>query len=276
MNSFSIQTLRQFKKARSRKYFSQSGEDGLLEYVLSCLPHKDKWCVEFGAWDGRYLSNTYHFIQEKKYKAVLIEGQKDRYIDLCRSMADLDSICINAMVGFKDDDRLDVILSKTSIPKDFDLLSIDIDGDDYFVWQALENYSPKVVIIEINICDKPSVDRLNVSQTPFQWGVSGTSIKTMTELANRKGYKLIAHIGCNAIYIRNDLYPIFFTEPINLKDLFTYEGHEYSDLNKSELASANFWIPNFYLYFIPFRPRTMLNVIGKKIKCTMSKYISFN
>ena len=51
-----------------KSYFSQSGEDGVLEYILSKLPKRDNWCVEFGAWDGMHLSNTYYFIKEKKLK----------------------------------------------------------------------------------------------------------------------------------------------------------------------------------------------------------------
>ncbi len=90
------------------------------------------------------------------------------------------------MVGFSVHDCLDEILSKTKITNNFDLLSIDIDGDDYHVWEAMDRYQPKVVIIEINIRDKPDITRINVTGTPVRWGITGTSIKSMVELGEKK------------------------------------------------------------------------------------------
>ena len=60
----------------------ENGEDGFLEGILSRIPEKDFNCVEFGAWDGQHLSNTYHLISEKNFKGVLIEGEKERFFDL--------------------------------------------------------------------------------------------------------------------------------------------------------------------------------------------------
>ena len=74
--------LNNYKKNR---YYSQDGEDGIVEEVLNRLEKHielDKWCSEFGAWDGVHLSNTCFFIKEKNYKAILIEGNKDRIKDL--------------------------------------------------------------------------------------------------------------------------------------------------------------------------------------------------
>jgi hypothetical protein len=240
MNQATQSTFNELKKAR-KSYVAQSGEDGLLEYILSKLPNQNHWCVEFGAWDGKHLSNTYYFISQKNYKAVLIEAEQDRHAQLCVNMKKYNAICLNAMVAFTGEHTLDKLLSSTPIPEDFDLLSVDIDGDDYFVWQALEDYGPKVVIIEINIRDKPTVDRINIHGAPFVLGITGTSIKSMTELAERKGYRLIAHIGCNAIYVRKDLYEHFYTEKVKPEDVFTYEGHSLSELTKVELITAKYW-----------------------------------
>lgn len=259
-------TITNFKKSRNNRYFSQSGEDGLLEFILEKIPAKDSWCCEFGAWDGKHLSNTYHFITKLNYNSVLIEGDSKKHSELCANMSEFNSICINEMVGFKGESTLDSILSKTPIPKDFDLLSIDIDGDDFHVWNALNNYSPKVIIIEINIRDKPNVDRINISGSPVQWGVTGTSIKSMTELAVRKGYSLIAHAGCNVIYVRNQYYSLFFKEPMNPVDLFTYEGHRYDELTKQEIAASALWLPSWGWFFSSqLRPRHPIRAFAKKM-----------
>ena len=153
-------------------YFSQSGEDGVLEYVLDKIPNKDNYCVEFGAWDGIHLSNTYHFISKKNYKSVLIEGETDRWQTLCLNMEKFNSICINKFVDFEGENTLDNILATTAIPKNFDLLSIDIDGNDYYVWDSLDYYKPKVVIIEINIRKKPNEYIINEKNSDFKIGIS--------------------------------------------------------------------------------------------------------
>ena len=61
---------------------SQTGEDGIIEKVLDVIGTGNQWCVEFGAWDGKYLSNTYNLITNKAHSAVLIEGDSNRFSDL--------------------------------------------------------------------------------------------------------------------------------------------------------------------------------------------------
>ena len=102
--------------------YSQSGEDGIIEKILNVIPQNDKWCVEFGAWDGLFLSNTRYLIESKGYSAVLIEADKNKFHKLQRNYSHRDNvITINKFVGFTKDDNLDLILSSTPIPNDFDL-----------------------------------------------------------------------------------------------------------------------------------------------------------
>jgi len=217
-----------------RRYFSQSGEDGLLDYLLQRIAVRDRWCVEFGAWDGRHLSNCYHLIADIGYRAVLIELDADRCAALAANMAVFGSSCLNREVGYEGEKKLDAILAETPIPHDFDLLSIDIDSDDYRVWQALEDYSPKIVVIEINIRDLPGVERINVPGSPTVWGSSGSSITSLTALATEKGYSLVAMVGCNAIYVRHEFLHLFHPREVTVKDVFTYEGHASSELTLSQ------------------------------------------
>jgi hypothetical protein len=221
--------------SKRKASYSQSGEDGLLEFVLSQISQTDGWCVEFGAWDGMHLSNTFHLIKTKNYKAVLIEMDPDKYATLAKNMAPYHVTCINKMVGISGDGKLDAILSETEVPPAFDLLSIDIDGNDYHVWKSLTNYVPKVVIIEINYTDKPGVERINPPESPFLWGVSGSSIQSMTDLAHSKGYSLIANIGCNAVYVRKEYLSVFHKAEPTPDQCFTYEGVPLSKLSAAEL-----------------------------------------
>lgn len=212
-----------------------SGEDGLLQYILSCLPEQDHWCVEFGAWDGVHLSNTYHLISKACYNGVLIEGDENKYDVLKQNMSRWpETICIKKFVGLDETNRLDYILAETPLKKDLDLLSIDIDGDDYHVWNSLNNYRPKVVIIELGVYYKPGVLQVNEVGSDFVFGVSGTSISSMTKLAERKGYRLICCIGCNAVYVRSEFYDIFHSNDVTQEELFCYDTLPFGRLTFSE------------------------------------------
>jgi len=122
---------------------SQFGEDGIIEEILNRISQAsmlDSWCVEFGAWDGLHLSNTCNLIKNKSYKAVLIEGDVKKHRDLCKNFPSQDVIKICRFVTFDGDSTLDRILQNTPIPCNFDFLSIDIDGCDYFIFESLEIY----------------------------------------------------------------------------------------------------------------------------------------
>jgi hypothetical protein len=132
--------------------FSQFGEDGIIAELCRRLHLQTGWFVEFGAWDGKYLSNTYRLLSQAGWQGVYIEGDANRYQDLLRTCAAFPgraySLC--AMVGCGGANKLDDLLAKTPIPINFDLLSVDIDSYDWQVWQALEKYQPKLVVIESN------------------------------------------------------------------------------------------------------------------------------
>ena len=131
--------------------YSQAGEDGVIAKILEMLPETDQWCVEFGAWDGLYLSNVRRLIEEKDYSAILIEGDKKKFERLRNNYADNHNVeTVNAFVGYNAEDGLDKILSAFNIPKNFDFLSIDVDGNDYHIWKAVQQYRPKSVCVEYN------------------------------------------------------------------------------------------------------------------------------
>lgn len=186
---------------------SQTGEDGIIEKTLQIIGDNNRWCVEFGAWDGRYLSNTYSLVTNKKYSAVLIEGDPNRFHDLEKSCADRsDVIPINAFVGFTEKDGLDSILEATPIPTDFDVLSIDIDGNDYHVWNAVHRYRPKVVVIEYNPTIPNPVEFVQLADMRV---MQGSSILSLQRLAKQKGYELVAATRLNAIFVDAKYFDLF-------------------------------------------------------------------
>jgi len=224
--------------SKRNRYHSQWGEDGLLEYVLSKLPISNNQLVEFGAWDGKYLSNSFHLIQKFNYSALLIEMDTGRFQELERNMLPYQSVCLNLMVGYQGDSKLDSILAKSGIPLDFDLLSVDIDGNDYQVWEAMVIYKPKVVIIEMNSSIFPGKVTINDPDHTFELFVSGSSITALNHLAQAKGYKMIANVGCNAIFVREELYGIFHKRQQSEYDLFTYEAFSKGKLSFNQKIQA--------------------------------------
>jgi hypothetical protein len=205
--------------------YSQTGEDGIIKKILEVIPQNDKWCVDFGAWDGLYLSNTRNLIETKGYSAILIEGDKVRFAELKRNFAqNKNVIAINRFVGFEKEDNLDQILKMTPIPNDFDFLSIDIDGNDYHVWKAISDYNPKIVCIEFNPTIPTEIEFIQSADTSVK---QGASLLSLVKLGKDKGYELVSVLKFNAFFVRSKYYPLFKIENNSPKVLRT----NLSDIN---------------------------------------------
>jgi hypothetical protein len=89
---------------------SQFGEDGIIGKALELLPERNRWCIEFGAWDGKKYSNTYNLITAHGYRGVLIEADPVRFRDLQCTHDAQKNILINAAVGFTERDSLETLL----------------------------------------------------------------------------------------------------------------------------------------------------------------------
>lgn len=222
-----------FEKFKNNIY-SQNGEDGILEEILKRLKIDKGTFVEFGAWDGKYLSNTYNIL-EKGWEGVYIEGHKERFEELQKNMTPfLRKVeLINKYVSIEKDNKLDNLLSKTRIKNNFDVLSIDVDSYDWHIWESLKNYKPKIVIIEIN-----SNIPVGIYQTHRGDKISGSSFTSTVELGKRKGYTLVCHTG-NLFFVRNELIVHLNLPEIELfypEILFNYKWVKLSFYKKSQIG----------------------------------------
>jgi hypothetical protein len=183
-----------------------AANEGAIDKILEKLPKRDRWCVEFGASDG-IDSTARKLILEHGYSGILIEGQKWRYKELKKNYQSYPNVVtLNRFVGFEVKDGLDSILAGTPIPHDFDFLTVDIDGNDYHVWNAVTQYRPKVVMIEFNSTIPPEVEFVQ----PADPSVSqGSSLAALVDLGKKKGYELIGVVGINAFFVVKELYPVF-------------------------------------------------------------------
>lgn len=190
----------------ARNVYSQFGEDGILDAVLSRLPQTDGWCVEFGAWDGRFLSNTCHLIESKNYRAILIDADRRKFEELTANNSKNPNVrALHAWVGWQDQ-RLDELLATTEIPSDFDLLSIDVDGNDYHLWAAIQRYRPKVVCIEFNPTIATGIEFVQEASPRV---THGASISSLVALGKIKDYELVAATRNNAIFVIAEHLPLY-------------------------------------------------------------------
>jgi hypothetical protein len=186
--------------AHAANVTSQFGEDGVIAKLFEVIGEQSRWCVEFGAWDGKLFSNTYDLIANRGWSGVLIEGSRDKFSDLKRTYAgNPRAVCVNAIVQPSSGaGSLETHLATTELPRDFDLLSIDIDGNDYHVWESLTSYRPRLVVIEFN----PVIPNdILFIQDPDIAINQGCSLRALIELGKRKGYELAATTSTNAMFV---------------------------------------------------------------------------
>ena len=189
--------------AHARNVTSSDGEDGIIEHIFSVIGTGSTWCVELGALNGTHDSNTRKLIVQDGWSAVLIEGDPT-YFDVLRGVyADTGQVvCINEFVSFEGAQSLDRVFSRTPLPQDFDLFVLDIDGNDYHVWDSLKEYRPRVVCVEFNPTIPNSISFIQSRNISVQ---QGSSLRALAELAAQKGYRLIATTQTNAFFVLANL-----------------------------------------------------------------------
>lgn len=196
---------------------SQNGEDGIIAEIFHRIKPRSRFCVEFGAWDGKHLSNTWVLWHEAGWSAVLIEGDRDRFLHLQQSISSFATVkALHAYVSTQGANSLDHLLSQEGVaPDSIDLLSIDIDGDDYHVWESVSIYQPRVVVIEYNPTIPPEMDIVQRTGEYF-----GASAAALTRLAESKGYRLVTCTRTNCIFVANQDYPLLNISEYDLEKEF--------------------------------------------------------
>jgi len=177
------------------KKYSQAGEEGYLEHILSNIPSAGKYIVELGAWDGFHLSNTRYFI-EKGYKALLVDGDNHGMEEVKEHFVSKENV-------------LD-IFKQYEVPESFDLFCIDLDGNDiYILDQVLKKYKPNVIIAEFNPIFPPDVSASIPYNPNHIWGEDdyyGFSFLAGLRVMTRHGYTCIfQNDNLNMYFVRNEL-----------------------------------------------------------------------
>ena len=186
-------------RACERGTYSQHGEDGVLERIFECVGATNRRFVEFGAWDGEHWSNTAHLRKAHGWSGLLMEGDPEKANELVTH-------------AFVTAENVEGLFAEHGVPDVFDLLSIDIDGNEYWVWRAIENYRPRVVVIEYNVFFGNEVSKTMPYDPDHVWDKSyyhGASLAALRKLGREKGYTLVhtESYAPNAFFVLDSAIP---------------------------------------------------------------------
>lgn len=194
-------------QGRERSVWSQHGEDGVLEALMEKVSSAEKYIVEFGAYDGICMSNSRYLIHDQGWSALLIEADP-RFYRRLRALYE-NSPSVTTRKSFVTPENINGLFADAGVPRDFDILSIDIDSIDYYVWEALTEFSPKIVVVECNASIPPDREYVVPKEKAMEYsGTSreGASILSLYALGRRKGYHLVyAELsGANLFFVHED------------------------------------------------------------------------
>jgi len=194
--------------------FSQNEEDGILLYLFSLIGTANKTCVELGAGDGME-NNTANLIVNHGWTGLLVDGDAANvargreFYQRCPT-----TFCFPPTFaqGWIDAEGIDALITTNGIHGEIDLLSIDIDGNDYWVWKAVESIRPRVVVVEChNIWTADRAVTIPYRRDFNKYDVhpdySGASLLALVKLGRAKGYRLVGchRYGFNAFFVREGI-----------------------------------------------------------------------
>jgi hypothetical protein len=198
-------------RAAELNYFSQSGEDGVTHKLFELIKPTSHYVVDFGCSDGVVNSNSRRWIINDGWSGLLMDGNHDLIQQAKAAFKDHPKAKI--VETFVYPGNVETLFEQYGVPKDLDLLSIDIDSNDYYVWKVIHNFRPKVVIIEFNSAFPPP-QKMVVQFHPMNYwdGDSdyfGASIQSLYELGKAKGYELVhcSSQGINLIFVDKQYFP---------------------------------------------------------------------
>ena len=189
------------------RVFSQNGEDGVLAELFRRLRVTDGSFVEFGIQGGRE-GNCVFLADVLGWPGLFMEMDPNAYSALERKYRANPRVTTRqAQVT---PDNVESLLAECGVPEEPTVMSIDVDGPDYWIWGAVSRFRPWVVVIEYNAALDPSQNLVQPADAPPGWTGTdrfGASLGALTSLAESMGYRL-AHTelaGVNAFFVRSDL-----------------------------------------------------------------------
>jgi hypothetical protein len=192
--------------------FSQWGEDGLLAYLVSAIEIPNRVFVEFGV-ENYQEANTRFLATSCQWSGLVIDGSAE-YVAAIRADPHAWRYAITAKQAFVTAENIDELIRGAGIAGDIGLLSIDIDGNDYWVWKAISVIQPRIVVVEYNslfgarhavtVPYQPEFVRTTAHSSNLYYGASASALAA---LGRAKGYALVGGnlAGNNLFFVRGDV-----------------------------------------------------------------------
>jgi len=205
------------------KVYSQNDEDGIIAEIFRRIGVTSRYFVEFGVGNG--IENNTLALLVQGWKGAWIEGDPNNCATIGKVLYRyLNDKSLEAVQSFITAENITSLFESLNVPHEFDLLSIDIDFNDYWVWKALKTYRPRAVVLEYNAGFGPSMEWIVPYAADRMWDGSrnfGASLKSFELLGREKGYCLVGCnlTGANAFFVREDLVAEHFRKS------FTSETH---------------------------------------------------
>jgi hypothetical protein len=194
--------------------FSQGGEDGIIEWLIQRVAMPDSF-IEFGVEDYTE-ANTRFLLEHRNWKGLVIDGS-NRNIAAVRGHDISWQRELTSKAAFITAENINQLFLDAGYSGDIGILSIDVDGNDYWIWRAISTVRPALVICEYNavlgdLCPLtiPYSAGFRRSEAHYSHLYYGASITALSGLAAEKQYTLLGsnRIGSNAFFIRDDLVPV--------------------------------------------------------------------
>lgn len=193
------------------KVFSQNGEDGIIQFLIQNTEIKNKIFVEFGV-ETYKEANTKFLLLNNGWSGLIIDGDKNAMEKIASS--DLHwKYDLKSIGNFITKDNINEIIKSAGIEGEIGLLSVDIDGNDYWVFENIDCVNPQILIMEYNSMfgdthkiSVPYDENFVRSQKHYSNLYYGASIAALCDIANKKGYDLVGSnsFGNNLFFIRHD------------------------------------------------------------------------
>lgn len=206
------------------KVYSQNDEDGIIQEIFKRIGTTNKIFVEFGVEDG--LESNCHYLLHKDWSGLWIDGNSDNVSKIKDTFHPvIQSGNLQVKCAFITKDNINSLIREAGIIGEIDLLSIDIDGNDYYVWESIDVIKPRVVVIEYNGKFPPDYAWKMEYNQNHVWNGSdlyGASLKAYERLGKKLGYKLVGTNvrGVNAFFVRSELTGDKFFEPSTSEALY--------------------------------------------------------
>lgn len=196
------------------RVFSQWGEDGIIRHLLRHVPVERNYFVEFGV-EAYHEANTRFLLIDGNWAGLVLDGDAHA-IDRIRGSRLYWLHDLTAVQAWIDRENIDGLIAEHGTTGPIGLLSIDIDGMDWWVWEAVTCVEPAIVVIEYNFRFGPEAsvtvpydagfDRRTADPSLLYYGAS---LEALTRLGRRKGYDLVGcgRAGLNAFFVRSALRP---------------------------------------------------------------------